>query len=78
MDIPYNHPHMIPEAGKTPKIDIRIERTGKHKYNKRSSTKRVNNVTTFKNALKMFQEDATEKIKMHIGTEYFARINPKE
>ena len=26
----------------------------------------------------MFQEDATEKIKMHIGTEYFARINPKE
>ena len=26
----------------------------------------------------MFQEDATEKRKTHIGTEYFARIYPKE
>ena len=40
-----------------------MEIAGTHKYNNRSSTKRVNHVTTFKNAPKMFQEDTKEKIK---------------
>ena len=55
-----------------------MERTGTQKYNTRSITKRVNQATTFKNAPKMFQEDATEKNKTHIGTDYFARIYLKE
>ena len=55
-----------------------MERTSAHKYNTRSSTKRVNNVTNFKNIPNFFQEDATEKIKTHIGTDYFARIGTKK
>ena len=57
-------PHVIPEMEKTPKSDIVMEITSTHKYNTRSSTKRVNHVTTFKNAPKMFQEDTTGKIKL--------------
>ena len=41
-----------------------MERTNTHKYNTIPSTKRVNHVTNFKNAPKMFQEDATENIKL--------------
>ena len=63
LDIPDAQPHVIPEVGKTPKSGIRMERTSTHKYNTRSNTKRVNHVTSFKNSPKMFQEDATEKIK---------------
>ena len=63
MDTPDAQPHVIPEVGETPKSDIRMEIAGTHKYNNRSSTKRVNHVTTFKNAPKMFQEDTKEKIK---------------
>ena len=33
---------------------------------------------TFKNAPKMLQVDVTEKIKIHIDTDYFDRIDPKE
>ena len=69
---------MISEVGKTPKNYIRMERTGTHKYNTRFITKRVNHVTTFKNAPKMFQEDAMEKIKTHIGTDYVSCIETKE
>ena len=46
---------------KTPKSDIGFIITGAHKYNTRSSTKRVNHVTTFKNAPNMFKMDAAEK-----------------
>ena len=63
------HTCVNPEVDKTPKCDIILERTSTHKYNTISSTKGVNHVTTFKNASKMFQEDATEKIKTHIGTD---------
>ena len=53
---------------KTSKFDTMVERKSKHKNNTISSTKRVNHVTTFKNALKMFQVDRTEKTHTHIGT----------
>ena len=71
-------PHVIPEVVKTLKSGIRMEITGTQKYHTRSITKRVNHVTTFKNVPEMFQEEATEKIKTHIGTYYFARIDTKE
>ena len=35
-------------------------------------------MTNFKNAPKIFQVDVTEKIKIHIDTDYFDRIDPKE
>ena len=47
-------------------------------YNTRSSTKRVKHMTTFKNAPNMFKMDAEEKIKRHIGTDYFARVEQKQ
>ena len=50
--------HLILEVEVTPKIDIRVERTGTQKYNIWSITKRVNHVTTFKNAPNMFRMDA--------------------
>ena len=53
------YPHVIPEADKPTKRDIRVERTGTNKYNTRSSTKRVNYVTTFKNAPNMSKTDTT-------------------
>ena len=34
-------------------------------------------MTTFKNAPKTFQVEATEKIKTHIGIDYFSRIYPQ-
>ena len=34
-------------------------------------------MTTFKNAPKRFQVDATERIKLQIITDYFDRIYPK-
>ena len=58
--------------------DIRLEITSTHNYNTRLSTKRVNHVTFFKNAPKMFKMDATEKIKLRIGTDYFACIDAKK
>ena len=55
-----------------------MERTSTHKYNTRSSTKRVNHVTIFKTAPNMFKMDTEEKITTHIGTYYLARIDPKK
>ena len=55
-----------------------MARTGKHKYNIRSSTKRVTHVTTFKNTPNMFLMDATDTLKTHIGTDYIAGIDPKK
>ena len=77
-DTPEPHPHFIPEVDKIPKSDIIVERTVTHKYNTRSSTKRVNHVKTFKNALNMFKMYAAEKINTHIGTDAFYRIDPKK
>ena len=54
VDTSETHPHVIPEVEKSQKIDILMERTGKHKYNNRSRTNRVNHVTIFNNALNMF------------------------
>ena len=54
-----------------------MEITSTHKYNTKSSTKRVNHVTTLKNSPKMFPVEAKEKIKTHIGTDYFVGIDPK-
>ena len=53
-DKPEAQLHVIPEVGKTQKRDTRMERNGTNKYNTRSSTKRDNNITTFKTALNMF------------------------
>ena len=65
--IPEAQPHVIPEVEKSQKIDISMERNGPHKYNTRSSTKRVNHVTTFKTAQNMFIIDAAEKRITHKG-----------
>ena len=67
---------MITEVEETTKSDTRVERTATHKYNTRSSTKRVNHVTTFKNAPNMFKMYATEKT--HIGTDYFSGKDPQK
>ena len=55
-----------------------MEITSIHKYNTISSTNRVNHVATFKNVPRMFKMDAEEKIKRHIGTDYFARVEQKK
>ena len=52
---------MIPEVEKPQINDIIMDRNGPNKYNTRSSTKRVNHVTTFKTAPNMFKIDAAEK-----------------
>ena len=63
VDAPEAQSHVIPEVYKTPKSDIRVGKSSTHKYNTRLSTKRINHVTTFKNATKMFKMEETEKIK---------------
>ena len=68
-DTPEAQPHVIPEVEKPQINDIRMEINGLHKYNTRSSTKRVNHLTTFKTAPNMFKMDAVEKITTHIRTE---------
>ena len=60
-DTPKAQPNMIPDVEKPQKSDTRMEINGPHKYNTRSSTKRVNHVTTFKTAPNMFKMDAEEK-----------------
>ena len=55
--------HLIPEEGKSQKSSIIVARTITHKYTTRSITKRVNHVTTFKNAPSMFTMDTSEKLK---------------
>ena len=55
---PEAQPHVIPEVGKLQKSDIIMEITGTHKYNTRSSTKRITHVKTLKNAPNMFKMDA--------------------
>ena len=78
VDKPEAQSHVIPEVGKTSKSDISMERKSPHKYNIRSSTNRVNHVTTFKTAPNMFKTDAAEKITTHKGTDYLACIHPKK
>ena len=68
-DTPEAQIHVIPKGGKKPKIEIIVEINSTQKHNTRSSTKRVNHVTTLKNAPKMFPVVATEKINIHIGTD---------
>ena len=53
-DILEPQPHTTPEVEKLQKRYIIVKRTDTHKYKTRSSTKRVNHVTTFKNAPNMF------------------------
>ena len=77
-DTPEVQSHVIPEVEKQQKIDISMERNGPQKYNTRSSTKRVNHVTTFKTAPNMFKPDAAEKITTHKGTDHLAHIDPKK
>ena len=78
MDKPEAQTRVIPEVEKTPKRDIREERTSTHKYNTRSSTKRVNHMRTFKNPPNMFQVEATEKkTHTHIFPAYFVCIDIK-
>ena len=57
-DTPGAQPHVIPEVEKPQRNDIRMDRNGPHKYNTRSSTKRVNHVKILKNATNMFKLDA--------------------
>ena len=66
-DTPDPQTNVIPEVEKTSKSDTIVKRTGTHKYKTRSSTKRVNHVTTFKNSPNMFKIDAAEK-KTHTHT----------
>ena len=63
---------MISEVERQEKSDIRMARTGTHKYNTRSSTNRINHVTTFKNTPKIFIMDKMYISKTHIGTHYLA------
>ena len=60
-DTPEAQPHMIPKVEKTPKIDIRVEITSKHKYNIRASTKIFNHVTTLKKAPKHISSGSNRK-----------------
>ena len=71
-DTPEPQTHLIPEVEKLQKSDIGVKITGANKYKTSSSTKRVNYVTTFKNAPNMFKMDVAEKIRTHIGTDYLA------
>ena len=77
-DTPEAQPHVLPESDKIPKRDIIIVKTITHNYNTRSRPKRVNHVETFKNAPKMFQVEAMEKVKTNIGTDHFSFLDPKE
>ena len=69
-------PHLIPEMEKLEKRDIGMARTGTHKYNTRSSTKRVNHMTTFKNTPNMFKMDTVDTLKTNIGTDYIGSTDP--
>ena len=62
--------------GEIPKTGTRVDITRVHKYNTVSITKRINHVTTFKNAL--FLMGPTEKLKLHRGSDYHTRIEPKK
>ena len=78
MDTAKAQPRVTPVLEKPQKSNNGMERNGQYKYNTISSTNRVNHVTTFKNAPKMFQVEATERIKTQIFTDYFDRIDLKE
>ena len=54
-----------------------MEITSTYKYNTRSRTKRVNHVKNFRNVPRLFQVEATEIIKTHIGTDYFDLVDSK-
>ena len=54
---PEPQPHVITEFEKQGEIDIRMAKTGTHKYSTRSSTIRVNHVTTVKNTPNIFKID---------------------
>ena len=70
---------MISEVERQGKSDIRMARTGTHKYNTRSSTNRINHVTTFKNTPKIFIMDKMYISKTHIGTHNLAfTCTPKD
>ena len=68
-DTPESDPHNIPEFGKTPKSGIWVERKSTYQYKTRSIINRVNYVTTFKNEHYFFPLEATEKIRLHIGSD---------
>ena len=53
-----------------------MDRKGPQKYNARSSTKKVNHVTTFQTAPNIFNMDAAEKVTTHIGIDYLDHIDP--
>ena len=76
MDTLEVQPHVIPEMEKPQNIVISTERNGPHKYDTRSSTKRLNHVTTFKTAPNMFKTDAEEKITTHKGTDFLDYTYP--
>ena len=75
---PEAQPHVVPEVKKTEINDIKMYRYGPHKYNTRSSTNRVEHVTTFKIIPNIFKIHAEEKISTHIGTYDLAHIDPKK
>ena len=65
MDTSVQLPHVITEERKQGKIDIIRAIKGTHKYNTRSSTNRVEHVTTFKIIPNIFKIHAEEKISTH-------------
>ena len=77
VDTPEAQPRAIPEVENTQINHTIMDRNGTHKYNTRSSTMRVNHVTTFKTAPNMFKMNVAEKITTHIGTNYLDGIDQK-
>ena len=67
-----------PRSGKPQRSDIIMGKNFPHNYNTNSITKRVNHVTTFKNAPNVFKIDRVEKITTHICTDYLVFTDPKK
>ena len=59
---PESQPHVVPKVVIITKDCTRMDIPRAHKYNTRSTTKRVNHVTKFKNAPNFFPMEPTEKI----------------
>ena len=59
INTPEEKSRVIPKMEEITKSDIEVERTSTYNYNTISSTKRVNHVTTFKNAPKHFHVGVT-------------------
>ena len=69
---------MILEVEKPLINENKIDRNEPNKDNTRSSTKKVNYLTTLKIAPSMFKMDAVRKMTTQKGTEYLDHIDPRK